>query len=175
MPDSFLLRDWQSFYLLTGTAAATLIGLIFLAISLGARLVPAGDSAALRAFVVPIVTHFGAVLVLSALLLIPIYTLPFLSGTLMAAGLVGLGYNLEVARQLVRHHRQEEALDWRHWLWHWLVPTAGYALVAAAGLGLLLGRAALLPAAAVGALALIFTGLRNAFDLFLWIARQTAG
>jgi hypothetical protein len=173
MPDSFLLRDWQSFYLLTGTAGATLIGLIFLAISLGARLVPAEDTAPLRAFVVPIVTHFGAVLLLSGLLLIPAYTLPWLGGTLLAGGLVGLAYDLEVARQMRRHHQEAAPLDWRHWLWHWLVPSAGFALVAAAGLGLLLGRVAWLPAAALGALALLYVGLRNAFDLFLWIARQT--
>jgi hypothetical protein len=117
---------------LAGTAAATLIGLIFLAISLGARLVPAEDNTALRAFVVPIVIYFGAVLVLSALMLIPAYTPPLLGLTLIAAGLVGLGYDL----------------------------------------GVLESRNDFLPVLALAALALIIVGLRNAFDLFLWIARQ---
>src|SRR5664279_3653696 len=58
----------------TSAAAATLVGLIFLAFSLGARLVPAEDNTAMRGFVVPIVIHFGAVLILSALMLIPVYT-----------------------------------------------------------------------------------------------------
>jgi hypothetical protein len=89
MPDTFLLRDWQAFYQLAGTAAATLIGLIFLAISLGARLVPAENTSSLRAFVVPIVIHFGAVHVLSALMLIPVYTRLLLGLTLVGAGLVG--------------------------------------------------------------------------------------
>jgi hypothetical protein len=132
MPEPFLLRDWQGFFQLAGTAAATLIGLIFLAISLGARLVPAEDNTALRAFVVPIVIHFGAVLVLSALMLIPAYTPPLLGLTLIAAGLVGLGYDL----------------------------------------GVLESRNDFLPVLALAALALIIVGLRNAFDLFLWIARQ---
>jgi len=174
MPDTFLLRDWQSFYMLTGTAAATLIGLIFLAFSLGARLVPAEDTTALRGFVIPIVTHFFAALALSALLLIPVYTPPFLGGTLIAAGLLGLAYDLDVMRQLLLHHKREEALNWHHWLWNWIIPTASFLLIMAAGLGLLLGRADLLLGAALAALALISVGLRNAFDLFLWIARQTA-
>jgi hypothetical protein len=172
MPDTFLLRDWQGFFQMTGAAAATLIGLIFLAISLGARLVPAEDNTALRAFVVPIVMHFGAVLVLSALMLIPAYTAVWLGFTLIGAGLVGLGYNLGVLRQLLLHHRQAETLNLHHWLWHWLIPTASYVLIAATGLGVLEGRNGFLPLLAVAALALIVVGLRNAFDLFLWIARQ---
>jgi hypothetical protein len=40
MTNPLLVAGWQNFYLLTGTAAASLIGLVFVAISLGARLVP---------------------------------------------------------------------------------------------------------------------------------------
>src|SRR5258706_16148231 len=101
MPDTFLLRDWQGFFQLAGTAAATLIGLIFLAISLGARLVPAEDNTAMGAFVVPIVIHFGAVLVVSALMLIPVYTPLSLGLILIGAGLVGLGLSLGGPRQLL--------------------------------------------------------------------------
>ena len=46
-------------------------------------------------------------------MLIPVYTPPFLGGTLIAAGLAGLGNSLGVLRQLWLHHR-EDALDWRH-------------------------------------------------------------
>ena len=174
MPDTFILRDWQSFYLLTGTAAATLIGLIFLAISLGARLVPAEATPAMRAFVNPTVIHFGAVLVLSGLMLVPTYTLPILGLTVMLAGLAGLVYLVGVARQMRLHHRQEQALDARHWLWHTLMPAASYGLTLATGLGLLLGYGWALSVLPLAALGLIITGLRNAFDLLLWIARQTA-
>ena len=174
MPDTSILQGWQGFYQLAGTAAATLIGLIFLAFSLGARLVPAEDNTAMRAFVVPIVIHFGAVLVVSALMLIPDYTALSLGLTLLAAGLAGLAFSVSVLRQLWQHHRQQEALNLHHWLWHWLIPTASYALTAATGLAVLAGRDGFLPALALAALALIIVGLRNAFDLFLWIARQPA-
>jgi hypothetical protein len=173
MPDTFLLRDWQGFFTLVGTAAATLIGLIFLAFSLGARLVPAEDNTAMRAFVVPIVVHFGAVLVLAALMLVPLYTAASLGLVLLAGGLAGAVFSLQVLRQLKRHHFQEEALNLHHWTWHWILPSSGYALVVAAGLGVLAGLPGFVLALVPAALVLIIVGLRNAFDLFLWIARQT--
>ena len=172
MPDTFLLQNWQGFYELVGAAAATLVGLIFLAFSLGARLVPAEDNTAMRAFVVPIVIHFGAVLILSALMLIPIYTPQTLGLTLLGVGVVGLVYSLGIAQQLWLHHRREEQLNFNHWLWHWLLPTGSTALIAGTGLTLVLNRTEFLAALALAALALIIIGLHNAFDLFLWIARQ---
>lgn len=55
MPDtrSQPLRDWQNFSPLTGTAAATLAGLMFVAISLGSRSITPIDVPALRVFVSP--------------------------------------------------------------------------------------------------------------------------
>jgi len=173
MPDTFLLQNWQGFYQMAGAAAATLVGLIFLAFSLGARLVPAQDSTAMRAFVVPIVIHFGAVLVLSALMLVPVHTLLTLGFTLLGVGVVGIVYSLGLLQQLWLHHRREEALNFNHWLWHWLLPTGSAGLIAAVGLALLLlNRIDFLPLLALATLTLIIVGLRNAFELFLWIARQ---
>ncbi len=55
MPDmlSQPLHDWQNFYLLVGTAAATLVGLMFVAISLGVRSITQQHIPALRVFVSP--------------------------------------------------------------------------------------------------------------------------
>ena len=94
--------------------------------------------------------------------------------TLGAAGRVGAGYTAGVMGQLWRHHGEAGGLDLPHWLWHALIPAVSYLLIVGGGAGVLLGRPALLSALAAGELGLILVGLRNAFDLLLWIVRQPA-
>jgi uncharacterized protein (TIGR00369 family) len=71
MPFIQALRDWHNFYLLTGTAAATLIGLMFVAVSLGVSLVNAQTANNVEIFVTPTIVHFIAVLVVAAISIIP--------------------------------------------------------------------------------------------------------
>ncbi len=58
------LHDWHDFYLLIGTASATLIGLMFVAASVGASYFTTEREAPLRAFLTPTVLHFTAILVI---------------------------------------------------------------------------------------------------------------
>ena len=173
MPDPFVLRDWQSFYLLAGTASATLIGLMFVAISFGARLVPTQSESSVRAFVTPTVIHFSAVLVLSIFALIPTFSNEGWAIGLALLGAAGLAYGLGVIRQMLLHRGQGQPLDAGHWIWHMLLPMAGYVLIFVAGLGPFLGWPRLPNAPAFAAIALIVTVLRNAFDLMMWIAHQS--
>ena len=58
------LRDWQNFYMLSGTAAATLTGLMFVVISLSPNMTDPDAEANVRAFVTPTVVQLSVVLVL---------------------------------------------------------------------------------------------------------------
>jgi hypothetical protein len=173
MPDSFLLRDWQNFYMLAGTASATLIGLMFVAISFGARLVPTQTESSVRAFVTPTVIHFGIVLILSSFTLMPAYSNVWLAIMLGAVGGVGTLYCLGILRQMMQLHRvKEEGLHPTHWTWNLILPMAAYLLILGVGLGLLLNLSWLLNGLALAVICLIIVGLHNAFDLMMWIARQ---
>ncbi len=72
-PELALLRDWQNFYMMIGTAAATLTGLMFVATSLAAGIErdPSSLDAGISAFNTPTVVHFGAVLLIAAILSAP--------------------------------------------------------------------------------------------------------
>ena len=172
MPDSFILRDWQNFYMLAGTVSATLIGLLFVAISFGARLVNDRTESAVRAFVVPTVIHFGIVLSLSILAVIPTYTHLSLSAMLALIGGIGIAYIIRVLRQMKTHHRERQALHATHWLWHLLFPALSYLSIFGTAIGLLFGFSWLLGLLALAVTGLIVVGLRNAFDLMMWIAHQ---
>src|SRR5262245_24431512 len=67
------LSQWQNFYMLIGTAAATLTGLMFVAITLVAGLERHGSTldAGVSAFSTPTVVHFCAVLLIAGILNAP--------------------------------------------------------------------------------------------------------
>jgi hypothetical protein len=60
-----ILHDWHDFYVLLGTAAATLIGLMFVAASIGAGLFTDEHKDMMRTFLTPTIIHFCAVLFFS--------------------------------------------------------------------------------------------------------------
>src|SRR5947209_16498801 len=63
------LATWQNFYVIIGSAVATLTGLMFVVMTLRVR--DRRSSGALGAFATPTVVHFGAVLLVAALLSAP--------------------------------------------------------------------------------------------------------
>ncbi len=62
---------WESFYVVTSTAAATLIGLMFVVISLGADIAKTEKAHGVAQFVTPTFAHFAGVLFASLVLLAP--------------------------------------------------------------------------------------------------------
>src|SRR3954464_6617328 len=72
MESVFLIfNNWQSFYTLTGTAAATLAGLLFIAITFGVGVNMEDISKGVRIWVEPTLNDFIEVLMISCLALVP--------------------------------------------------------------------------------------------------------
>src|SRR5215467_8724567 len=103
MPEtaSSLLSTWSNFYLTTGSAAATLTGLMFVVITLVKR----GDRTQTQAqsqngistFSTPIVMHFAAVLFVSLFLSAPLHSFVSAAIVLAIGGLFGIGYVVHIA------------------------------------------------------------------------------
>jgi len=71
MPEEGLsLERWANFYLVASTAAATLLGLLFILITLAAERRPK-ETRGIRLYLTPTVVLFGSVLCLAALLTFP--------------------------------------------------------------------------------------------------------
>jgi hypothetical protein len=82
------LAEWETFYLLVGSAAAVMTGLMFVVIALGAEGGP-GGAAVYRAFGTPNLVHFCAVLLIIALHTMPRHTVSSLGLCMGAVGASG--------------------------------------------------------------------------------------
>ncbi|MCU1284321.1 MAG: hypothetical protein JWO13_671 [Acidobacteriales bacterium] len=117
---------WQNFYVIVGSSAGALIGLQFVVLALIAENpVPRDLEGANSAFATPTIVHFGAVLLMSAIMSAPwpaIATAAILWGIL---GLAGLIYVLLVARRM----RVQAAYSpqFEDWVFHVFLPFAAYA------------------------------------------------
>jgi hypothetical protein len=165
-----LLVTWQTFYVLIGTAAATLTGLMFVVVTLlaGVRMRSSTPNEAFTTFNTPNVVHFCAVLLVAALLIAPWQAL-WTAGLLL--GLVGLGgvsYVLIVFRRLNRLTDYQPVLE--DWLFHTAFPLISYFALVAAALLLLSQSAAALVVIAAATLLLLFAGIHNAWDNVTYIA-----
>jgi hypothetical protein len=168
-PAMSLLSGWETFYVIIGSSAAALTGLMFVVIALTGEGKEAPASlASLRAWATPTVVHFGAVLLLAAVLTTPGHTVATLSVCLGSCGVAGLWFTRWVVRQA---RRQTEYVpkpeDWR---WHVTLPIIAYAslLVASAGLSWRPLLALVLVGAA--ALFLLYIGIHNSWDAAIWVS-----
>jgi hypothetical protein len=156
------LTDWESFYVIVGPAAAVLMGLMFVAITLIAGSHVRSADGALAAYGTPNIIHFGAALLVSAILSVPWPALAPAAILLGLAGLVGVGYVAIVVRRLRRPMVYTPVLE--DWLWHGAFPLVAYIALLVAAL-LLPGNPtpALFGIGAVSIL-LVFIGIHNAWD-----------
>ncbi len=165
-----LLARWQNFYVIVGTAAATLTGLMFVATTLIERLRTPASSlrASFEAFATPTLVQFAVPLLVAAILSAPWQAL-WQAGLLL--GLVGLG-GMALIGIAVRWERRQSDYEAKlgDWVWYRVLPLATYVALVVAGF--------VLPGSPVPALfivggvtvLLLFIGIRNAWDSITFLA-----
>lgn len=99
---SSTVAGWGSFYLLAGTASATLVGLIFVAVSLHLDLVSESGVSAIFTLARRTMSSFILVVVVSLIFLIPDQTPEGLGWSLLALGVVDLLLNVVDVRAVAR-------------------------------------------------------------------------
>ena len=173
-PELPLLSHWQNFYMIMGTAAATLTGLMFVATTIIAGIdthVPTAN-AGVAAFNTPTVVHFCAVLLLAGILSAPWQTNTSLSLVLGLSGLGMVFYLVIVLRRMRRVPHYQSTLE--DWSWYMVLPLIAYIslIVAAMMLSANPAPALYIVSAAMGML--LFIGIRNAWDNMTYLAVERA-
>jgi hypothetical protein len=159
-----LLLGWQSYYVIIGSSGAALTGLQFVVMALMAEspLPVAAGEAGVAAFGSPIIVHFCAALLLSAMLSAPWPEGVSVATAMAVCGAAGMLYVLNVMRRARRQRAYTMVAE--DWLWHIVLPFAGYTLFFAAGLMLPSSPVVALFVAAVSPAALLYIGIHNAWD-----------
>jgi hypothetical protein len=165
---------WQNFYLLSGTAAATLIGLMFVAVTFGAGLVGAQSTASARSFIDPPFYHFVNVLITACLVVIPAMSAPLFGAVLLAMTVLRTAALITVHRHMRDAQRKFGDIELSDWLSGVVGPLACYLVLGASGAAFLKGYSAAFSGLAVATLATLLLGIFGAWELMIWMALTRA-
>lgn len=165
-----LLSDWQNFYMIMGAAAATLTGLMFVVTTLITGLERHVEilDAGVSAFNTPTVAHFCAVLLMAGILSMPWPAFTQVSLFLGLVGLAGALYLIIVMRRMRRIPGYRTPL--KDWLWYMALPLIAYIVLIIAAIALPADPAPILYIPGAVMFALLFLGIRNAWDLVTFLA-----
>lgn len=158
-----VLAGWTNFYVIVGSSAGALIGLQFVVMTLIANMpIVRANAQAGRAFATPTIIHFGAALLLSAILNAPWETVSGAAAAWGLVGLIGVAYGMIITRRM----RVQTAYrpEFEDWLFHALLPFAAYITLAGSAFAAHFHLRAALFAVGAAALLLLFVGIHNAWD-----------
>lgn len=166
------LANWLNFYIIMGTAAATLTGLMFIVVTLlvGRRVQTSTVDAGVSAFNTPTVVHFCAVLLTAGILSAPWPEFSNLGIILALVGLGGVVYLIVVIQRM--RHVPGYATPWKDWLWYVALPLVMYAVLIGAGVALRVRPEAALYVISAAMTALLFISIHNAWDLVTYLALE---
>ena len=162
------MDDWDNFYMLAGSTAGTLIGLIFVVITLGMDHAQEGDTLRIRIFVTPILVYFTSLLVI-AMVMVPPMAPP-------GARRLARGHRLRRSSPMCcmlrccragRRKTEEQEL-----VWDVAVPLASFALIMASRRCLGARSAVRQRFNALGVVILLVTALRKSWIVTLGIATR---
>jgi hypothetical protein len=166
-----MFQEWDNFYLLIGSAAGALIGLLFVVVTLTERVERSRAERGSRVYMTPTLFHFAMVLVVSALAFAPGLSAN-VQGLLLGAGaVIGTVYAASISLEF-RAERiiPNEAPHWSDVWFYGLAPLVLYFCLLATSAAVWDDAWFAAYAVAANMLALLLVAIRNAWDLVTWLA-----
>ena len=166
-PLSDVLGRWHDFYMLLGTASATLIGLLFVAATVASGIFTSRRRSASRVFLSASVIHFSTILIACLIVVSPVRDWRWLALMIGGCGVFGLGYYGITWRDTVRDGLNK-SIDLDDRIWYAVLPVIGYLCETGSALEI---QARPEPGCAALALSmgmLLVVGVHNAWDITLW-------
>ncbi len=161
------LSHWQNFYTLLGTASATMVGLLFVAATVGSGVFSGDRRAPLRVFLSASVINFALLLAASLMVLAPVRSWLLFGVLIVGCGLFGLTHCCLACRDTVRDGLIK-AIDLEDRTWYIALPIVGYLCLTASGVALAWQFNLGCDALAVSMGLLLAVGLHNAWDITVW-------
>ena len=165
-----MFEGWSEFFLMAGGAAAVLIGLIFVVISLMQNRSRSSVLAGSRLYMGPIVLGVSFVLALSAAALTPGIDPDEFAAI---AGLVSLWGLVRAIMSSVGIARLKDDVHWTDVWFYGAIPIALYLALGVVALAFWNGWPWAHDGLAVAVTALLLSAIRNEWDLITWIAPRS--
>ena len=165
-----MTAGWSNFYYLIGSAAAGLIGLLFVVVSFASGRNRQQTLRGIGLYLTPTILHFAAVFATSAVTQAPDLTADETAALVIIIALAGVACCLRSALGILR---SPPGMGPPHWSDFWLyagAPAGLYVTLGVAGLGLTT-QWVWSPKVMAGALLiLLLLAIRDAWDTVTWIA-----
>lgn len=163
------LTAWGSYYVIIGSSAAALTGLMFVVITLAKDSSRTPNEGAVSAYSTPTIIHFGAALLISAIASAPWHSLGPAGLTIGLVGVVGILYVGVVLRMIISLPTSTYEAVLEDWLFNVILPLIVYVTF--------VGMAFLIHSHPEGALfgvggatlLLLFIGIHNAWDIVTFL------
>ena len=171
-------EEWETYYLMVGSSAAALIGLLFVVITLAGEGDAAKMPAAQRTFMSPTVFNFVTVMVISCAAVVTTLPAPTMALTIAVLSIVGAVNAIAALMRLASG--RVTAPDWTDYIYYGVLPVIGHIwLLVTAWLVWQEGDFAQFGIAqygvAIGTMALLLLGIRDAWDLATWLVYNKRG
>lgn len=161
------LSDWQGFYVITGSSGGALTGLMFVVVALAAERQQTGSTEARSIYSTPTVTHFSIVLLIASIMTMPLHRT--LSAAICLGATAAIGLTLTGLTGLRMKRLSVYSAVAEDWLGHVVLPFSAYALLLVGACVLGVDQQWALIFVAIAVLALLFTGIHNAWDIALYL------
>jgi len=148
-----------------GTASATLIGAMFVVVSIGSGFLTRERAIGIRTFLTSTVVNLSATLSGAALTMVPALDWLWLGGIVGVVGIAGLVLSIRETLGFSQHNHTDRS----DWFWYTIFPVVGYALLLAAAATALRGMAVSLDLLAAALAFLLAAGIRNAWDMIVFL------
>jgi len=169
-----MLKEWETYYLMLGSAGAGLIGLLFVVVTLTASFDQSVTSRGVRYFLGPTIFDFSVVLTMSAIAIAPELSAAIEAVLFVLVATLGIGFAVRSSVGIQRPAPAGvEPPDWTDLWMYGVFPAMLYAGIVLASIPLAFEvRLAPLVIAAL-VLCLLLLGIRNAWDLLIWITPRS--
>jgi hypothetical protein len=168
-----MFEGWDNYFAMLGTAAAGLIGLLFVVITLTANIERSRALWANGIYMTPIALHFAAVLSISAITMVPALAPTEVAVLISLVALAGLAAATRTCLGILGIRTSANPPHWSD-LWGYGVgPAAIYVSILGVAAAVWLRCATATYVLAALLLILVLLAIRNAWDLISWMAPKS--